>query len=122
MVAYEYQCAFCGYDGWLNGTAVGLDAAHVRWWAFERPDDVANGICLCALHHKLLDKGALGITDDRRVAVSAHYVGRGPAARDQVHALTDRPIGEPQKAFYNVDGEHIAWHAREVFRGPARAT
>lgn len=121
MVAYEYQCAFCGYDGWLSGTAVGLDAAHVRWWAFEGPDDVTNGICLCALHHKLFDKGALGITGDRRVTVSAHYVGRGPAARDQVHALAGRRIGEPQRAFPNVEGRHIAWHAREVFRPPARA-
>ncbi|MEU8119109.1 phosphorothioated DNA-binding restriction endonuclease [Spirillospora sp. NPDC049024] len=121
MVAYEYKCAFCGYDGWLNGTAVGLDAAHVRWWAFDGPDDISNGICLCALHHKLFDKGALGIADDRRVTVSAHFVGRGPAARDQVHALVGRPITAPQNAFPDVDEQHIAWHGREVFRSPARA-
>ncbi|GAA2258342.1 HNH endonuclease [Actinomadura luteofluorescens] len=121
MVAYEYQCAFCGYDGWLSGTAVGLDAAHVRWWAFDGPDDVTNGICLCALHHKLFDKGALGMNDDRRVTVSAHFVGRGPAARDQVHALAGRPIRTPQRAFADVDDQHIAWHSREVFRSPARA-
>ncbi|MEV3926909.1 phosphorothioated DNA-binding restriction endonuclease [Actinomadura coerulea] len=121
MVAYEYQCAFCGYDGWLNGTAVGLDAAHVRWWAFDGPDDITNGICLCALHHKLFDKGALGIAEDRRVTVSVHYVGRGPAARHQVHALAGRPISTPQRAFPDVDDQHIAWHAREVFRSPARA-
>ncbi|GGQ01352.1 putative restriction endonuclease [Actinomadura coerulea] len=121
MVAYEYRCAFCGYDGWLNGTAVGLDAAHVRWWAFDGPDDITNGICLCALHHKLFDKGALGIAEDRRVTVSVHYVGRGPAARHQVHALAGRPISTPQRAFPDVDDQHIAWHAREVFRSPARA-
>ncbi|MGI5205800.1 phosphorothioated DNA-binding restriction endonuclease [Spirillospora sp. CA-108201] len=121
MVAYEYRCAFCGYDGWLNGTAVGLDAAHVRWWAFDGPDDVTNGICLCALHHKLFDKGALGIADDRRVIVSARYVGRGVAARAQVHDLAGRPVTAPQKAFPDVDDEHIAWHVREVFRSPARA-
>ncbi|MEV0660052.1 phosphorothioated DNA-binding restriction endonuclease [Actinomadura luteofluorescens] len=121
MIAYEYRCAFCGYDGLLGETAVGLDAAHVRWWAFDGPDDVTNGICLCALHHKLFDKGALGITDDRRVTVSARFVGRGPAAREQVHALVGRPVSAPQTAFPAVDGEHIAWHAREVFRSPARA-
>ncbi|MDN3354912.1 phosphorothioated DNA-binding restriction endonuclease [Actinomadura sp. DC4] len=121
MVAYEYQCAFCGYDGWLNGSAVGLDAAHVRWWAFEGPDEVTNGICLCALHHKLFDKGVLGMTGDRRVNVSAHYVGRGPAARDQVHTLAGRRVFSPQAAFPGLDDAHIAWHAREVFRAPARA-
>ncbi len=35
MVAYEYRCAFCGYDGRLRNAAVGLDAAHVQWWAFD---------------------------------------------------------------------------------------
>ncbi|MFA1537969.1 HNH endonuclease [Actinomadura sp. DLS-62] len=47
----------------------------VRWWAFGEPDDVNNGLCLCALHHRLFDKGALGITGDRRVTVLAHTSG-----------------------------------------------
>lgn len=121
LVAYEYQCAFCGYDGMLSGTAVGMDAAHVRWWAFDGPDDVTNGICLCALHHKLFDKGVLGIAGDRRVTVSARFVGRGAVAREQVHALSGREISAPQRAYPEIDDRHIAWHARQVFRSPARA-
>jgi putative restriction endonuclease len=93
-----------------------VGSAHRR-----RRDDITNGICLCALHHKLFDKGVLGMTGDRRVTVSAHYVGRGPAARDQVHALAGRRISAPQRAFPDVDDRHIAWHAREVFRSPARS-
>ncbi|MCO6008152.1 HNH endonuclease [Actinoallomurus purpureus] len=121
MVAYEYQCAFCGYDGWLGGTAVGLDAAHVRWWAFDGPDEVTNGICLCALHHKLFDKGVLGMTPARQITVSAHYIGRSAAAQGQVTALAGREVGRPQNAFPDVADHHIAWHAHEVFRSPARA-
>ena len=45
----------------LTGTAVALDAAHVRWRAFDGPDNIANGICLCVLHH-LFDKGVLGLS------------------------------------------------------------
>lgn len=30
LLAYEYRCAFCGYDGALEGTMVGLDAARAR--------------------------------------------------------------------------------------------
>jgi putative restriction endonuclease len=71
LMAYEYQCAFCGYDGMIDRSAVGLEAAHVRWWAIGGPDDPANGLCLCALHHKLFDKGVLGLTPQREVAVSA---------------------------------------------------
>lgn len=43
LVAYEYRCAVCGYDGRLGAEAVGLDAAHLRWWAFDGPDTVDNG-------------------------------------------------------------------------------
>jgi putative restriction endonuclease len=119
LVAYEYRCAFCGYDGWLGGTMVGLDAAHVRWRALGGPDEVANGLCLCALHHKLFDKGVLGISG-QQVAVSAHFVGRSQAAESLVLSLSDREVARPQQGFPAVSGLHAAWHAREVFRAPAR--
>ncbi|QHY96599.1 hypothetical protein SSPS47_15940 [Streptomyces sp. S4.7] len=28
----------------------------MRWWAFDGPDEIDNGLCLCALHHKLFDQ------------------------------------------------------------------
>ncbi|MFC7326168.1 phosphorothioated DNA-binding restriction endonuclease [Marinactinospora rubrisoli] len=119
--AYEYMCAFCGYEGRLDdGAAVGLDAAHVRWWAFDGPDSVDNGLCLCALHHKLFDKGVLGLTDDRLIAVSAAFVGRTAAARAQVHALAGRELCGPAPAATGVRTDHIAWHRREVFHGEPR--
>ncbi len=40
LVAHEYRCAMCGFDGWLAGEAVGLEAAHVRWWNIGAPDTV----------------------------------------------------------------------------------
>ena len=55
LTAYEYQCAVCGYDGQLLREAVGLEAAHIRWWAADGPDEVDNAVALCSLHHKLLD-------------------------------------------------------------------
>jgi putative restriction endonuclease len=119
-MAYEYCCAFCGYDGWLDGMAIGLDAAHVRWRAFGGPDELANGLCLCALHHKLLDKGVLGLTPDRTISVSARFVGRTAMAREMVLSLVGRPTREPQPGLDHVEVEHIDWHNRQVFRGPAR--
>ncbi len=121
LVAYEYKCAFCGYDGWLDGTMVGLDAAHVRWWALGGPDEIANGLCLCALHHKLFDKGVLGITRQQRVAVSTHFVGRSQTAESLVLSLTGRDVSPPQKGFPPVAEAYAAWHTREVFRSPSRA-
>ncbi|MFN8027120.1 MAG: HNH endonuclease [Acidimicrobiia bacterium] len=120
LVAYEYQCAICGYDGRLGSEAVGLDAAHVRWWAFDGPDDIGNGLCLCSLHHKLLDRGVIGLTPDGRVAVSQHFVGRGRAADDLVYRFVDEALTPPQPGHELPRAEHVAWHADQVFRGPAR--
>ncbi len=121
LVAYESRCAFCGYDGTLDHSSAGLEAAHVRWWTFGGPDEVANGLCLCSIHHKLFDKGVLGITDQHRVTVSVHFVGRSQAAEQLVLSLSDREVISPQKGFPAVASPHANWHAREVFRSPARA-
>lgn len=116
LMAYEYCCAFCSYDGWLDSVVVGLDAAHVRWWAFDGPDDVANGLCLCSIHHKLFDKGVLGLTTEHTIAVSARFVGRSEASRAMVLSLA----GRPARNLDTVEREHISWHSRQVFRTPAR--
>jgi putative restriction endonuclease len=120
LVAYEYQCAMCGYDGRLGTEAVGLDAAHMRWWAFDGPDIVENGLCLCSFHHKLMDRGVLGVNPDRTIAVSAHFVGRGRAAEDMVLRLVGESLLPPQRGHAPPAGSHISWHTEQVFRGPAR--
>ncbi|CAM5703108.1 HNH nuclease domain-containing protein OS=Streptomyces fumanus OX=67302 GN=GCM10018772_60250 PE=4 SV=1 [Streptomyces fumanus] len=96
LTAYEYRCTFCGYDGRIGAVPVGLEAAHVRWWALGGPDEVENGLCLCSLHHKLFDKGVLGVDDGQRILVSQRFVGHSPAAREHVTALAGRPLIGPQ--------------------------
>ncbi|MEW2253772.1 phosphorothioated DNA-binding restriction endonuclease [Streptomyces sp. NPDC047869] len=120
LTAYEYQCAFCGYDGRIGAVPVGLEAAHVRWWAFDGPDDVDNGLCLCSLHHKLFDKGVLGIGDSHRILVSQRFVGHSPAAREHVIALAGRPLIGPQPGASPVAAVHRSWHTSQVFHGRPR--
>lgn len=120
LTAYEYQCAFCGYDGRIGAVPVGLEAAHVRWWAFGGPDDVDNGLCLCSLHHKLFDKGVLGIGDGHRILVSQRFVGRGRTALDQVTALAGRPLIGPQPGAHPIAAAHRSWHTSQVFHGTPR--
>lgn len=121
LVAYEYRCAVCGYDGSLGHEAVGIDAAHVRWWAADGPDVVDNAVCLCALHHKLFDRGAIGLTTDHKLTVSSRFIGRSPAAEQLVLTLVDRPLSRPQPGASLPAARHVSWHATEVFRGPPRA-
>ncbi|MFI1835123.1 phosphorothioated DNA-binding restriction endonuclease [Streptomyces olivaceoviridis] len=120
LTAYEYRCAFCGYDGRIGAVPVGLEAAHVRWWAFGGPDETENGLCLCALHHKLFDKGVLGVGDDHRILVSQRFVGHSSAAREHVIALAGRPLIGPQPGSRPVAAAHRDWHARQVFHGEPR--
>lgn len=120
LTAYEYRCAFCGYDGRIGALPVGLEAAHVRWWAFGGPDDVDNGLCLCSLHHKLFDKGVLGIGDHHRILVSQRFVGHSPAACDHVTALAGRPLVGPQPGTRPVADAHRSWHTGQVFHGSPR--
>jgi putative restriction endonuclease len=120
LVAYEHRCAMCGYDGRLGVEAVGLDAAHLRWWTFAGPDSVENALCLCSFHHKLLDRGVLGITQQHEVAVSSHFVGRGRAAEELVLRLVGQPLLGPQPGHPVPADAHIAWHGDQVFRQPAR--
>lgn len=120
LLAYKYQCAVCGYDGQLQRETVGIDAAHIRWWAAEGPDDVGNGIAACSIHHKLLDRGAIGLTAEHKLAVSAHFIARGQMADILVISLVGRPLLRPQPGHPRAAAEHIAWHTSEVFRGPAR--
>lgn len=122
LAAWDRQCAFCGYDGQLGPATVGLDAAHVRWFAHGGPDDLDNGLALCVLHHKLFDRGVLGLDRSLRIEVSAEFTARSTAGR-AVYELHGRRLrggrpGTPGPAF-----SHLDWHRREVFKGrplPAR--
>ncbi|MEO3787266.1 phosphorothioated DNA-binding restriction endonuclease [Actinocorallia sp. B10E7] len=117
--AYEYTCAFCGYEGRLDDSStVGLDAAHIRWFAFDGPDVVDNGLCLCSLHHVLFDKGVLTLTEDHRIDVTEAFVGRTPNTRVQVHSLAGRRIDAPRQG---LAAAHLSWHRTQVFRGSGTA-
>lgn len=121
LMAYQYRCAFCGFDGWLDGVLVGLEAAHVRWWTHDGPNEVGNGLCLCSIHHKLFDKGVVGVSSQLKITVSARFAGRSKAAELLVIALSGQDVGLPLKGFPAVAAHHAMWHTREVFRSPARA-
>lgn len=106
----------CGFDGALGRTPVGLQAAHVRWHSQHGPDEVANGLALCALHHVLLDLGVLGLTADWRISVSGLYVARSDAGR-AVDALAGQPLLATRPGQPSVDIAYVNWHTVQVFKG-----
>ena len=115
LAAWDRQCAFCGYDGQLGDSVVGIEAAHVRWFNLGGPDDPDNGLALCSLHHKLFDRGALGLDVEYRVKVSQRFTGRTTAARS-VYQLYGTAL-RPRPGTMLPSQQYVAWHNHEVFKG-----
>lgn len=116
---YEHRCAICGFDGKLGMSDLALDAAHVMWRAAGGPDSEENGVALCALHHRLFDRGALGIDNDHRVLVSQHVHG-GDEVVQTVVRFSGASLRPPQPGGRPVAAQFIQWHYHEVFRQPER--
>jgi len=115
LAAWDRQCAFCGFDGQLGGAIVGIEAAHVRWFNLDGPDAADNGLALCSLHHKLFDRGALGLTSSHSIQVSRHFSARTDEAR-RVYELHDRPL-RPRPGTPLPAPQYVSWHDRQVFKG-----
>ncbi|MGY1632230.1 phosphorothioated DNA-binding restriction endonuclease [Geodermatophilus sp. SYSU D01186] len=117
--AWDRQCAFCGFDGAAGGGVVGIEAAHVRWFKLGGPDDLDNGLALCSLHHKLFDRGMLGLDDNFAVVVSRRFSARTPQGRTvyELHGHRLRP--RPGTAL--PAERHVVWHREQVFQGAALA-
>jgi putative restriction endonuclease len=115
VAAWDRSCAFCGFDGALGGAPVGIEAAHVRWFNFGGPDDPDNGLALCSLHHKLLDRGAVGLRDPQTLVVSSAFSAVGEAAR-RVYDLHGKVL-RPRPGTALPSPEHVEWHRTEVFKG-----
>lgn len=88
--------------------------------AFDGPDDVENGLCLCSLHHKLFDKGVLGLGEGHRILVSQSFAGRSTAAREHVITLAGRPVIGPRPGVRPIAADHRSWHTGQVFHGSSR--
>lgn len=115
---FDGQCAFCGFYGRLDGQYVGVEAAHIQWFAYEGASDLSNGIALCALHHILFDLGVMSIDDELAIDVSARFDSESSAARLVVRELNGKPIERFRKLKSRVSQKNIAWHRTQVFKGP----
>lgn len=120
LLAYENRCSFCGFEGTMMGQPLGIDAAHVQMRSHRGPDRVDNGLALCVLHHRLFDRGALGLDPGHRILVSQYVMLREEEAPVPVKTLVGRPIRQPQGGYDAPAAAFITWHRRNLFVGPER--
>ena len=120
MLAYEFRCAFCGYDGRINNRPVGTQAAHVKMHSKGGPDDVSNGIALCSLHHLLFDSGVLSLSDEVEILVSQYFLESDYGTPSAVMKLIGQLMRHPQPGYDLPAAEFLRWHRENLFVEPAR--
>jgi putative restriction endonuclease len=118
--AYEHRCAICSFEVTMEGGVdLGLEAAHIKWRQAGGPDLVRNGLALCSLHHKALDLGGIGLSDELTLLVSEEL--RGHIGFDDAFLrFKGRQIRSPRRDEDLPQREFLAWHRSQVFRTPAR--
>ena len=119
--AYEYRCCVCGFDLRIGNITAGLEAAHIKWFQAKGPDVEANGLALCALHHKVFDLGAFTILPDTYSLVFSQHAVAGEASRHMLMGFHGAGIIMPQSKDYYPRAEFLAWHEKEVFKKPGRS-
>ena len=117
--AYEFQCAVCGFNVRVGNTLVALEAAHIKWHQAGGPDSEENGIALCALHHKLFDRGAFTVSPELHIQVSDRAHGTH-GFREWLSEYHGKSVRAPQHPNYYPEPEFVEWHVREVFQGESR--
>ncbi len=116
LEAYDYRCAICNFSVRMENTPIALEAAHIKWFQAGGPDIESNGLALCSLHHKLLDRGALAISNEQKVVVSEKANGHG-GFQEWVLNFDGKVLLKPRNSLYLPKVEFTDWHIREVFQG-----
>ncbi len=116
--AYGHRCAVCGYDLKLGSGDLGLEAAHIKWHQAGGPDIESNGLALCALHHRLFDRGAFSLSDDGVILISQEIHGTSGLEEMLLLFRGNKPMN-PQCEVYRPSSRYLKWHREEVFRHPA---
>ena len=116
--AYENQCAVCEFAVRVDENPIAIEAAHIQWHGALGPPKTRNGLSLCALHHKLFDKGVFTLLPtELKVIVNEKASGKGfeeSLGRYHEKKLTVLP-GDRKKW---PAPEYIEWHVNQVFKSP----
>ena len=71
LTAYSNACAMCGMQLKL------VDAAHIiPVYDPQSNDETSNGLCLCALHHRAMDRSLVAVAPDFRILVNETEIER----------------------------------------------
>ena len=114
--AYGHKCAICDYDIQFRTKIIGVEAAHIQWHNSLGPDMVQNGVALCAIHHKLLDYGAICFNDELEL-VAAKGLKGGKQLDFLVYDYEGKQISLPRNGVEEPSLDYVRWQRKEIFKG-----
>ena len=103
----------------LRERPIAIEAAHIRWHSAEGPDILQNEMALCALHHKLFDRGVFTLSDQLAIKVSEQVDTTSTGFEEWVAQFDNRDIHFPSEPIYYPREDFTEWHRQKVFKGPA---
>lgn len=80
---------------------------------------MANGLCLCVLHHRLFDRGAFTVAPPRTLLVSEEAGGLA-GLNEHLLAFHGKPLRPPIREDDHPAPAFLHWHREQVFRGDPR--
>ena len=115
LQAYRSRCAVCELDVRVDGRAIGIEAAHIKWHCAMGPPQIENGMALCVLHHKFFDSGLFTVRSDLTVLAGGRAVG------DSVEESLKKYGGSvlqviPDRSDQRPAARFLRWHERAVFK------
>jgi putative restriction endonuclease len=105
LVAYSSLCAICR----LKESRL-LDAAHIAGDLEVKGDPViANGLCLCSIHHRAFDQDLVGVSPDYEVHVSKRLLDDedGPML-EVLKGFHQKAIVVPSRSAWKPDRVRLA--------------
>ena len=115
---WRHRCAFCGFGVQIDASDLALEAAHIRWCQAGGPDSLSNGLACCSVHHQAFDRGAITISDERRILVSCRLHGSG-RLEEFFLSLHGTALAKPARKEALPDAAFLEWHRTQVCRGDA---
>ena len=109
--AYARRCAVTG-----EKTLPVLEAAHIKPYALQGPNQVSNGILLRSDLHKLFDLGYLTVTLDLRLEVSPRLKGEWHNGREYYSYHGQPLVVQPSDPASRPATEYLSWHNENRFR------
>ena len=110
--AYGRQCAITG-----ENILPVLEAAHIKPFSKDGPNNACNGLLLRSDFHKLFDVGFVTVTPDLRVEVSSRIREEWFNGKAYYRLHGKSLAVKPQNKHEQPKRDYLEWHNEHVFQG-----